>query len=62
MPEFRGFQGVPDPLVILWGLLNAGLDRGSGGLFLAAKPRGPPENILIIRALSAMLNRRIQAE
>jgi hypothetical protein len=29
--------GVPDSLVILWGLLNAGLDRGSGPWFFTTK-------------------------
>ena len=29
--EIMGIHGVPDPLVILWGLLNAGLNRGLGG-------------------------------
>jgi hypothetical protein len=31
--------GFSDPLVILWGLLNAGLNRGSGAPFLITKPR-----------------------
>ena len=29
-PNYGGSHGVPGPLVILWGLLNAGLNRGSG--------------------------------
>jgi hypothetical protein len=54
-PNYGGSHGVPDPLVILWGLLNAGLNRGSGDPgFFTMKPWRPPENFLIIRALTTV--------